>query len=100
KGETALGVTNLDRDDAMLGVSAPIGAGTILASYIRRNDDIGGGTRDADQWAIGYTHALSKRTNLYTSYARIKNDAAATVGSPAAAGLDPSIFNVGVRHRF
>lgn len=100
KGETALGATNLDRDDAMLGVSAPIGAGTILASYIRRNDDIGGGTRDADQWAIGYTHALSKRTNLYTSYARIKNDAAATVGNPAAAGLDPSIFNVGVRHRF
>ncbi|WP_151632273.1 porin [Noviherbaspirillum aerium] len=100
KGETAVGVTNLDRDDAMVGVSAPIGAGTILASYIRRNDDIGGGTRDADQWAIGYTHALSKRTNLYTSYARIKNDAAATVGSPAAAGLDPSVFNVGVRHRF
>jgi predicted porin len=100
KGETALGATNLDRDDAMIGVSAPIGAGTILASYIRRNDDIGGGTRDADQWAIGYTHALSKRTNLYTSYARIKNDAAATVGSPAAAGLDPSIFNIGVRHRF
>lgn len=100
KGETAVGVTNLDRDDAMLGVSAPIGAGTILASYIRRNDDIGGGTRDADQWAIGYTHALSKRTNLYTSYARIKNDSAATVGSPAAPGLDPSIFNVGVRHRF
>jgi predicted porin len=100
KGETAVGVTNLDRDDALIGVSAPIGAGTILASYIRRNDDIGGGTRDADQWAIGYIHALSKRTNLYTSYARIKNDSAATVGSPAAAGLDPSVFNIGVRHRF
>ncbi|RJF97177.1 porin [Noviherbaspirillum saxi] len=100
KGETATGATSIDRDDAMVGISAPIGAGIILASYIRRNDDIGGGTRDADQWALGYTHALSKRTNLYTSYARIKNDAAATVGNPVAAGRDPSIFNVGVRHRF
>lgn len=100
EGETAVGVTNIDRDDTMIGVSAPIGSGTVLASYIRRNDDIGGGTRDADQWAIGYTHNLSKRTNLYTSYARIKNDAGATLGSPSAAGRDPSVFNVGVRHRF
>lgn len=100
EAENAAGVSTTDRDDAMIGVSAPIGAGTILASYIRRSEDVGGGTADANQWAIGYTHALSKRTNLYTSYARIKNDATARVGSPAAAGLDPSVFNVGIRHRF
>lgn len=107
-GEDAAGVTNVDSKDMMLGVSAPIGAGTVLASYTRRSNDIGTNT-DSDMWAIGYTYALSKRTNFYTSYARIKNDASARqafgtsgFGSTATlvAGEDPSTFNVGVRHTF
>ena len=99
KGETAAGVTNIDRDDAMIGVSAPLGAGRILASYLRRSNDLVG-NGDTDVLALGYTYDLSKRTNLYTSYARFKNDAAANLGGASAAGRDPSIFNVGVRHRF
>jgi predicted porin len=99
KGETALGNTNLDHDDMMLGVSAPIGAGRILASYMRRSDDIAD-ARDTDVWSLGYTYDLSKRTNLYTSYARTKNDTLASLGGAAAAGGDPSTFNVGIRHRF
>ena len=107
-GETAAGVTSVDSDDMMIGVSAPIGAGTVLASYTRRSNDIGTNT-DSDMWAIGYTYALSKRTNFYTSYARIKNDANARqafgtsgFGSTATlvSGEDPSTFNVGVRHTF
>ncbi|WP_420474392.1 porin [Noviherbaspirillum sp. ST9] len=99
KGESAAGATTIDRDDILLGVSAPLGAGRILASWIRRSDDIGA-NRDADQIALGYTYDLSKRTNLYTSYGRTRNDAAATLGGASAAGRDPSVFNVGVRHRF
>jgi predicted porin len=99
KGESAAGATTIDRDDAMLGVSAPLGAGRILASWIRRSDDIGA-DRDADQIALGYTYDLSKRTNLYTSYGRTRNEAAASLGGASAAGRDPSVFNVGVRHRF
>ena len=99
KGETALGNTTVDHDNMMLGVTVPIGAGRILASYIRRSDDIAD-ARDADQWSLGYTYDLSKRTNLYTSYARTKNDALASLGGAAAAGSDPSTFNVGIRHRF
>jgi predicted porin len=100
KGHTAAGVDNVDSRDMMLGVSAPVGgAGTILASYIRRSDKIVD-NRDASQWALGYTHNLSKRTNLYTSYGSIRNDGLATVGGAAAPGADPSTFNVGIRHRF
>jgi predicted porin len=99
KGEAANGVTSVDSRDAMLGVSAPLGAaGVVLASYIRRDDKLVA-NRDASQWALGYTHELSKRTNLYTSYARVKNERLATVGG-AAAGNDPSTFNVGLRHKF
>ncbi|GIZ51713.1 porin [Noviherbaspirillum aridicola] len=93
-------VDTVDRDDMMIGVSAPVGAaGTVLASYTRRSDDIGA-DRDADQFAIGYIHALSKRTNLYTSYARVSNDDRARVGGAARNGENPSVFNVGIRHRF
>ena len=100
KGANAAGVTNIDRDDALLGLTIPVGAsGRILASWIRRSDDIAA-NRDADQIALGYTHDLSKRTNLYTSYGRTRNEAAASLNGASAAGRDPSIFNVGIRHRF
>ncbi len=108
KGENAAGATNLDADDAMIGVSAPIGAGTILASYIRRSDDLTP-SNDVSQWALGYTYALSKRTNLYTSYAKIKNDGTARLKGFSSSyvanggsvnGSDPSVFNVGIRHTF
>ena len=78
-----------------------------MASYIRHKDDLVD-SRDADQWALGFTWDLSKRTNLYTSYARMKNDATAINGftavngayTPAAPGQDPSLFNIGLRHKF
>ena len=73
----------------LLGVSAPIGAGKLLASWVR-NDLRGGNLTDADQYAVGYTHGLSKRTDLYTSFARTNVDV----------GADVNIFNVGMRHKF
>jgi len=112
KGESATGATNVDRDDAMIGVSAPVGNGTLLASYGRRDNDLAANS-DSNLWAVGYTYPLSKRTNFYTSYARIKNDAGARQGfgtsgfgstSTAAGGVangaDPSTFNIGIRHTF
>lgn len=98
-GDTAAGVTNVDSDDAMIGVSAKVGAGRVLASYMRRSNDLTANS-DTDVIALGYTYDLSKRTNLYTSYARFKNDGAARLGGAAAAGADPSVFNVGIRHKF
>jgi predicted porin len=87
----------------LVGVSVPVGAaGTVLASYTR-NDirDLAAGT--SDQYAIGYTHALSKRTNLYTSYSYLKNDANValnTFDDVKGAGANVKQFNVGVRHQF
>jgi len=101
RGDDATGGTAIRNRDYMLGVSAGVGsAGTVAASYIRRDERLAGAANaDADYWAVAYTHNLSKRTNLYTSYSIIKNDAASTVGS-GAAGVDVSWFNVGVRHKF
>lgn len=92
EAENAAGATNLKSREYLLGATVPVGAaGTVLASWIHRDDRLAGGTTGLDQYAVGYLHSLSKRTNLYTSWSRISADRAA---------LDASRFNFGVRHRF
>lgn len=86
----------------LLGVSAPAGAfGNVMASWTRNEvRDLSSG--NSDQYAIGYTHALSKRTNLYTSYSYLKNEGGVALASynGAANGTDVKMFNVGMRHMF
>lgn len=98
-------VAGTNSRDALIGVTVPFGNSKILASYIRK-DDRTIANRDAHQMAIGYIYALSKRTDLYTSYARINNRAAPgasgfyTVGNASETGSGDKAFNVGVRHTF
>jgi predicted porin len=86
--ENAAGVKSDDRNSYMLGLSAPIGAGSIVGSYIKANNDVV--NVDIDQYAIGYIHALSKRTSLYTGYAHTETDRAADIDR----------FQVGIQHKF
>jgi predicted porin len=97
---TAASVT-ADSNDTLLGVSVPFGVHTVMASYIRKNDKTVA-NRDADQWALGYRYALSKRTDLYTAYARInnKNGASYTVGNANDGGSGDKALNLGIRHAF
>lgn len=106
KGSAVFGLVNKDSRDVLIGVSVPYGAGRFMASYIRKNDRTAS-DEDASQWAIGYTHALSRRTSLYTSIARIDNSAAPTsktgfyrVGNATEQGLGSRGLNFGVRHVF
>jgi len=69
-----------------------------MLSYLRK-DDKAVNDADAQQIAIGYTHALSKRTALYTSYSVLRNDDRASYKVPVAGDTD-KLFNVGVRHFF
>lgn len=91
-----------DSTTALIGATVPMGpAGTFMASYIHANDK-GFANADANQFALGYSYALSKRTSTYASYAKIsnKNNAGYTVGNNANAGSGDQAFNVGVRHSF
>ena len=100
-GAAVAPVASNDSRDLLLGVSVPLGAHTLLASYIRK-DDKRALNQDATQWALGYRYALSKRTDLYSSYAHInnKNGAGYTVGSSIEAGSGNTAFSVGMRHVF
>jgi predicted porin len=92
------GATSGRSRDWMLGVSAPVGPATLMASYMRHEDRI---TPNADSrfWGIGATYPISKRTNFYSSYSRISNDAGGALGS-GTAGVNISWLNFGIRHKF
>jgi|APFre7841882630_1041343.scaffolds.fasta_scaffold02718_6 predicted porin len=105
----------------MLGATVPLGKFSVLGSYIYSdgNKEAGG---VAQQLALGGTYAMSKRTNLYSSYAFIDNsdkrlngvgDATASgsyagqisgsgagLGNIQPAGVWQQGFQIGLRHMF
>lgn len=99
-----------------VGLSAPVGAkGTVMVEYAKIDFEDGNYARTATKtakldggnsgWGIGYTHALSKRTTLYTFVSQLdydKDTASANdwIGGIAAAGEKTSTFSMGVRHAF
>ncbi len=104
---------NLKQKQALAGVTVPIGAGTIKASYIKTGGD--GNGISSDQYAVGYQYDLSKRTALYAQYASLNNDGSAATGAkfqiygangsnafPAVngGGQTSSGYQFGVRHSF
>jgi predicted porin len=95
------GVTTLDTDDYLVGVTVPYRAGKFMAHYIRRNDK-SAANANADYYAVGYAHSLSKRTLLYTTYGYIRNTngAAYTVGSAIEVGSGNKALAIGIRHSF
>ncbi|MDB5860505.1 MAG: porin [Ramlibacter sp.] len=110
---------NTSLKNGLIGVTAPLGNGTLKASYGRSTVSglatgvSGLGDGHAHMFAVGYVYDLSKRTALYTSAARISNSAGTqfTVGGQ---GTGPSMlvngqflsgqtstgYEVGIRHRF
>ena len=100
-GSVRTPVASTDSRDMLIGVQVPFGANALIASYIRK-DDRTAFNQDANQWALGLTHSLSKRTSLYTSYGKIsnKNGASYTVGNYSDVGTGDTAYNVGLRHAF
>jgi predicted porin len=90
-----------------LGAGYPFGASKVYVN-LQQNKLENGAKGNA--WALAYSYSLSKRTNLYASYANLNNNGLATFAlnsasnnvTPAstALGADPSVFALGVRHTF
>lgn len=90
-----------------LGAGFPFGANKVLVNLQQNKLENGA---KGNVWALAYTYSLSKRTNLYASYAKEKNNGLAVFGlnsssnnvtPPATAlGADPSALTVGLRHSF
>lgn len=104
-----------DSKQWFVGVTVPVSAaGTVRASYVERTTEVVASGADAEvsQWALGYEHALSKRTALYLVYADIDNNEAAkdsglygSIGDAMAGGVAGGDgyqrgVNLGLRHSF
>jgi predicted porin len=98
-GRTA--VASLDGNEFLVGLSAPVFYGTVIASVQHKNDK-GNLNQDATGWGVAYSYALSKRTNVYGAYGSInnKNGAGYTVANNTETGTGDKAFNLGVRHSF
>lgn len=93
------GPTNTKIRNAMLGLSAPLAGGRVMASYIRKDNRVVSDA-DAHQWALGYVYDLSKRTALYTSYAHVNNEKNVGVNAGGVNGATDKVLDVGIRHSF
>jgi predicted porin len=93
----------IDGRGGLIGALFPIGAGEIRAAYsVYRTD---GAVTDprTRKIALGYVHNLSKRTAVYTTYARVRNSGGAAVSlnaSVTGANASSSGFDLGIRHSF
>ena len=96
------GTTNPALKSTILGLTAPMGATTLKASYVTRKV---GSEKIGNQLAFGAIYDLSKRTSVYGNYSALKNEAefGNTVGSAAVSdftGLKSKGFEVGMKHSF
>ena len=95
-------------------VAHKMGSNTIKAAFTHAGDrkgDAGISDSGAKQYSIGFSHAFSKRTELYALYTTVRNDGAATYAlaggatgiagvSASAAGEDPRGISIGLSHKF
>lgn len=80
----------------------PVGAGQILASY-SQYETTATGNPEGKKLALGYIHNLSKRTALYTTWARLKNSGGAALalnGAATAPNTSSNGLDLGIRHFF
>jgi len=82
--EFSQGATNNDVDLMSVAMTMPLGKGTLKAQYTK--SDSSSANYDATMFGVGYVYNLSKRTSLYTSYAKVSNDGNTTAGGAFTAG--------------
>ena len=85
---TGRDAARIGRHNVLVGVSAPVGPGEVIASYDIQNQ---GGARVEQLASVGYKYNLSKNTNVF---AVVAND------SKAPAGTNKSGYAIGLFHAF
>jgi len=99
--------TDLTQTNYLVGVTVPVGPGTIKFTYNGVKQDLSATTdTKATQIAVGYVYDLSKRTSIYVHGAKISNDPGAKFvtsgsgGAFASTGQDSTGYELGLRHSF
>jgi predicted porin len=99
---------NLNVQSVSLGMHYKVGSGRIMTSISHQNDRAATDS-DVTQYAIGYDHFLSKRTDIYTVLGIIRNRnlaqyapgvASASGGFTGSPGESGRALQFGMRHKF
>jgi len=100
KVEHSDAVTKQDKGYSVGAQLAMSKGNTAMVSYARHDHDfVSGKTAETASWAVGMSHAMSKRSDLYAAYRNTEytNDG---VHRTNAVWADNRVMGVGVRHRF
>lgn len=98
----------LDTESVSLGMHYRLGSGRVMASISHQNDRAATDS-DVTQYAVGYDHFMSKRTDLYAVVGYIKNRnvgqyavgvASAAGGFTSGPGESSRALQFGIRHKF
>lgn len=94
-----VGLPGASSRDLVLGLCATFGPHSFAGSVVQHLDR-SAANQDARQFGLAYLYALSKRTDLYTSWGHInnRNGAPFTVGNATDDGKGHTAFNLGLRH--
>jgi predicted porin len=99
-GAGVASTSSTDSRDILAGVAVPLTrATTFLASFIHKNDrDLA--NRDANQFAVGASYVVSRKTDFYAAISRTitTNGNGLLIGDAHPSGS--SAVNVGMRHAF
>ena len=100
-GAGVASTSSTDSRDTIAGVAVPITRSTtFLASYIHKNDrDLA--NRDANQFALGASYVVSRKTDFYAALSHtINTNSNGTLIGGAARSSGSSAVNIGMRHAF
>lgn len=100
-----------DHNAWYMGLTHKLGNTTLRFAHARAQDSDGSLADDGARYlALGISHTLSKRTEVYGLYARMDNEADGTYGLgqtgstntvlPGVPGMDPYSFALGIKHSF
>jgi predicted porin len=89
------GTGKIDSQDYIVGVTVPFGPHALLANAIHKSDRANTGF-DANQVALVYTYALSKRTNWYVGAAKLSN----TRFTTTKFGSGDKEYDLGLKHTY
>ncbi len=104
----AASIYSRDYRSYLVGGSVRVGAVGTVNTSLKRYDDRTAPNFDATQFSVNYVHALSKRTDLYAGYSRLKNERgsryevsdATTAYTNVTPGAATSLLAVGIKHLF
>ncbi len=94
--------TSVTGKGALIGGLIPLGAGQIRVAYSTYKTNTAAAPK-SKKIALGYVHNLSKRTALYTTFARVTNSGGASSalnGAVTAANARSTGYDFGIKHSF